>query len=275
MSDQGKADSQPLAQHATSQGGPICRLPSPGDSSNWSLNIGTTLIGSFTGAGLAFISNWWAQRRIEKRDNLAAGRRALFTVRSQLDDFVNYRFGIQGAIAAIAGKLQGAPEWAYAKPIGFNFDESNRFDFGSLVFLLSKETGRAAFERLQLTERTYLDLMARHSDFNNSVIELQKTLAFHRQHGNAGTFEQMESSAGPELVARVRDHQRAIVLRIDRDEQRYSKAYNLLNDAMTDLFGSKACLPQTAIQEKFLQKNLPPLPPALRGYVDEVPKEPD
>jgi hypothetical protein len=40
------------------------------------------LVGSFAGAGLAFLANIVLQRRIEKRDNLAAGRLALLRIRS-------------------------------------------------------------------------------------------------------------------------------------------------------------------------------------------------
>lgn len=274
MAEQGKADIQPVVQAVAKQGGALRQtMPEPA-TSDWAADIGKALIGSFAGAGFAFLFNWRAERRIEKRDNLASGRRALFTIRSQWDDFLNYRSGIQRAIAAIAKEIPDAPEWAFAKPIGFNFNESNVFDFGALVFLLSTETGKAAFERLQFTERTYLDLMARHSDFNNSAIELQQTLAFYRQHGHTATLEEMERIIGPELIARVRDHQRAIVLRVDRDEQRYRTATNELNEALTAMFGNKASLSQVTIPERYVQTNLPSLPPALRAYVDSVPKEP-
>ena len=262
-------------QRAPTLGGaPLQRVPESQSDHFWS-DITKTLFGSFAGAGLAFLSNWWFQRRSQIRDNLAAGCRALFTIRSQLDDLANYRYGIRSGISVMYQANPGAPEWMFVKPVGFNFNESNVFDFKSLAFLLSTPTGRAAFERLQFTERTYLDLMARHSDFNNSAQEIQRAVStVFRENGNA-TVEAMRGNLGPELIARVCDHQRAVVLRVDRDEQRYRNAFNLLNDVMSEMFGSKAKMSQVIIPEKFEQANLPALPTSLRDYVDSVPKDSD
>lgn len=238
------------------------------------LDVLKTLIGAFVGAGLAFASNHWFQRRTQTRDDLAAGRRALFTIRSQMDDFVNCRFGIRHAagvmVEAIGG---GAPEWAFARPMGFNLSESNVFDFESLAFLLSTPDGRAAYESLQYVERTYLDLSARLSDYHTSTQELQRTLApFTQAHADAG-WQAMTDHLGPELVGRVRDHQRALMLRLDRDETRYWKAHTLLGDVMTKTFGSDATMSLPKIPHRYKQENLPALPPPLRAFVDAIPNE--
>jgi len=71
----------------------------------------------------------------------------------------------------------------------------------------------------------------------------------------------------------VRDHQRAVVLRIDRDEQLYMKAFNELNEAVKENFGGNAKMSSIAIPDKFKQEKLPRLPGVLRTYVDQVPKE--
>jgi hypothetical protein len=169
--------------------------------------------------------------------------------------------------------IADTPEWALAKPIGFNSSESNLFDFKSLAFLLSTPTGRGAFEKLQSVERTYLDFMARLSDFNGSAQELQRTLAaLHREQANP-TWEAMERHIGPELRARVRDHQRSVVLRLDRDEQRYRNTFAMLNSVMAEMFGSEGTMSEPTTAERFQPANLPPLPPPLRAYVDSVPAD--
>ena len=136
----------------------------------WYSDVAKTLLGTFVGAGLAFASNWWFQRRARIRDELASGRRDLFTIRAQLDEFVNCRYAIRQEMSRMHVEIGDAPDWVYAKPLSFSFSSSNLFDFKSLAFLLSTATGRAAFERLQFTERTYLDITARLSDFHSSEI---------------------------------------------------------------------------------------------------------
>lgn len=231
-----------------------------------------TLIGSFAGAGAAFAANFVLQRRIEKRDNLAAGRLALLTIRAQLDDFVNYRHVIRHSVDYIYTQLgQATPEWVLAKPVGFEFAESNTFKLESLAFLLSTATGRKAFERLQFVERTYFDLSSRHTDYHESVQELQRAMApLHAQLANL-TYAALETHFGPELLARVRDQQRAVVIRIDRDEKRYTAAFRLLNDAMVERYGEEVRMAEFVTPDSFKMENLPPLPPLLRAYVDSVP----
>lgn len=244
-------------------------------SDNFYSDVAKALIGTFAGAGLAFVSNWWFQHRSQIRDDLASGRRAVFTVRSQFDNFVNYRYAIRFGISRMYREIGDAQEWAYARPIAFKTTESNLLDFKSLAFLLSTQAGRGAFERLQFTERTYLDLIARLSDFNSSAQELQRTLAPYTREHPTTTLEAIETYLGPELTARVRDHQRACVLRFDRDEQRYRKALDMLNIAMSEMFGPRAAMSVPTVPDKYNQENLPPLPPALQVYLDSVPIAPD
>jgi len=151
-------------------------------------DLGKTLLGTFAAAWLAFLSNQLVRFQIQNRDDLAAARRALLTISSQMDDFLNYRYGIQYSMNILAEAMANVPEWCYAKPIGFNFNPSNVFDFKSLRFLLTSSTGRRAYERLQLIERTYLDIMARHADLNSSAIDIQKELA--RLHQSVANFFQ-------------------------------------------------------------------------------------
>ncbi|HLP98990.1 MAG TPA: hypothetical protein VK149_11130 [Sideroxyarcus sp.] len=231
-----------------------------------------TLLGTFVGASLAFIFNRYMQSQNQYQDDLAAGRRALFTIRNQIDDFANYRYAFQSSVDHVNSGIPSAPEWCLAKPMGFNFNPSNVFDYKSLSFLLSKQSGRDAYQQLQLVERTYLDLMARHSDLNSSAIDIQKAISeLQNTIGNIQniSLNSLESHVSAELVYRVRDQLRAVALRIDQDEQRYFDALNALNQALQEILGNDAIIPFLTISEKLKKEKLPPLPHALRSYVDQ------
>ncbi|MDE2118806.1 MAG: hypothetical protein KGJ19_09450 [Betaproteobacteria bacterium] len=235
-------------------------------------DFGKTLSGTFVGAWLAFVSNMFMRYQNQYRDDLAAGRRALFTIRSQIDDFTNYRYAFQHSIAQVDAVIPGAPEWCLAKPMGFNFNSSNVFDYKSLGFLLSKESGRIAYQQLQFVERTYLDLMARHSDLNSSAIDTQKAMSeLHSKIANLQNIplKSLEPHLGFELTYRTRDHLRTVALRVDQDEQRYKNAFNVLNDALKETLSNDAKIPFLEIPDKFKKENLPPLPESLRSYVDQ------
>jgi hypothetical protein len=241
------------------------------DSSSGILN---TLFGSFAGASAAFLFNGIHQRRIEKRDNLASGRLALLTVRAQFDDFLNYRWAIWVALDNQYRQVgEHAPEWALGKPMAYHFSDTRTFRFESLGFLLSTSRGTEAFQRLQVVERAYFDLSARHSDCNDSIKELQQKIALAPIELDTVSLGELELHVGPEIVARVVDQHRAVVLRIDRDEPLYSAASRALNEAMVERYGEEARLPQFDIPQKFQKASLPLLPPPLGKYLDTIPVE--
>lgn len=280
MTTDQKATGPQTVAHKANASQPPDRAQPSSQASGWgwghfTSGVVTTLIGSFAGAGFAFLANWISQRRIEKRDNTTAGRLALLTIRAQWDDFTNYRWGIFSAVANLYAQIgQNAPEWALAKPMAVNFSDSNAFKFESLGFLLSTSTGRDAFQKLQHLERTYFDLSARHVDFNAATQELQRSVAT-LQMGVANaerlSYADLERHIGPELLTRVIDFQRAVVLRADRDEDRYKAAFESLNDAMVERYGEKVRMAEFTIPHGFKKEELQALPLALRTYLDKIP----
>jgi hypothetical protein len=235
-------------------------------------DFGKTLSGTFVGAWLAFVSNMFMRYQNQYRDDLAAGRRALYTIRNQIDDFANFRYAFQHSVAQVGTGIPTAPEWCLAKPMGFNFNSSNVFDYKSLAFLLSKQIGRNAYQQLQFVERTYLDLIARHSDLNGSAIDTQKTMSeLPKKLANFRdiSLKSLEPHLGVELIYRVRDQLRAVALRVDQDEQRYMDSYNMLNNALEEILGKSAKIPFIEIPDKFKKDNLPSLPESLRSYVNQ------
>ena len=101
-----------------------------------------TLIGTFVGAGAAFYGQHRASARIEKRDNLAAGRLALLVIRAQLDDFANYRRAMRIALNLTNIQLgQALQNGRLENPMAFNFGESNVFKYESLAFCYRRRQG--------------------------------------------------------------------------------------------------------------------------------------
>jgi hypothetical protein len=168
------------------------------------------------------------------------------------------------------------PECLYAKPMSFNFNASNVFDYKSLTFLLYSTAGKDAYAELQSIERMYLDLAARHEDLNDSAIERQKESAeLHQQNiiNEKTSFETIVQLLGPELSARLRDHLRAVVIRIELDEQRYLHAYRALIEVLDEYFGEKIVLRKLESKKKFEKENLPPLPAVFQTYLEKVKAE--
>lgn len=228
-----------------------------------------TLIGTFVGAGLAFLSNFWMQTKIRRRDEIAAGLQALFVIRSQFDDYLNVRFAFYKSMS-VMGDL---PECLYAKPMSLNFNESNVFDYKSLSFLLLLPAGVDAYTELQVIERKYFDLAARHEDLNNSAIERQKVTAELHQNNRINEqtpFETIVQLIGPELSARLRDHLRAVVVRVAADERSYVHAYSALKKVLADYFGDEVTLSEFEIPKKFAKENIPSIPIVFQPYLNKV-----
>ena len=240
--------------------------------------VGKPLIGTLVGGGIAFYTNWWLQKQTRTRDNIAAGQRALFTIRSQFDDFCNCRYGLRVSMARVSEAMSKGPFWLYAKPMGFHFNAANVFDFKSLGFLLATEAGMKIYGRLQFLERTYLDFTGRLEDINTSALELQKeSVPVYREKRDI-TFEEMENKLGPELIGRTNDQQCAVVLRLERDGPRYLKFYAQLNDALAKIFkGEKGFkkLPQLDTVTKFCEDQLPALPAVFVPYLVSIPVHAD
>ncbi|MFM0619782.1 hypothetical protein PQR37_37625 [Paraburkholderia nemoris] len=94
--------------------------------------IFSTLVGSFAGAGLAFVSNRYADHVERKRANLAAGNMAISILSRQYGDFVIFRANLQ-AEATAKNKY---PDWLQFSPSFLSFSEWLVIDMKSLTFLL-------------------------------------------------------------------------------------------------------------------------------------------
>jgi hypothetical protein len=116
------------------------------------MSIFSTLIGSFAGAGLAFVSNRYIDHLERKRTNLAAGNMAISILSRQYGDFVIFRANLQDELT-VKNKY---PDWLQMSPSFLLFSEWLVIDMKSLTFIL-QHGQRDLFARL-------LDLQARYED---------------------------------------------------------------------------------------------------------------
>jgi hypothetical protein len=241
-------------------------------------NLVTTLIGSFSGASLAFMFNRYLQRRKQVEEDIATGTLALFAISSLFDDFHYYRFAIRGGLQKVEVAMPDAPWWFLPRPIGFEFRDSDVFDFKGLAFLLVagdvgvRAEGRVAFASLQFVEKTYRDLHLWHTQLHLSARQLQEDMAKAYMGGlsHEASNAEIEEKIGPELVSRLKSQLQAVVKRLEFDELRYVSSYLALNDAMEAIFGPKARMPALKIREEFKAENLPAWPPRVKAFLDGI-----
>ncbi|WP_155734178.1 hypothetical protein [Pandoraea pnomenusa] len=121
------------------------------------MTIFSTLVGSFAGAGLAFVSNRYADHVERNRANLAAGNMAIAILSRQYGDFVIFRASLQ----AEATTKHQHPDWLQISPSFLSFPEWLAIDIKSLTFIL-QHGQRDLFAKL-------LDVQARYDDLRKLI----------------------------------------------------------------------------------------------------------
>jgi hypothetical protein len=235
------------------------------------------LVGSFAGAGLAFLANRRFQKQAQTREDKAAFHLALAILRAKFEGFLNYRYALHNSVVDLNDKYQRlapndpAPIWALARPFRFTFSPIESFDLKSLIFLFDKNEGRDAFTQLQLVERTFLELAGAHIDLHESAQEVQTELSKHANDGDASWLV-YGLHLGPALSAKAGDNLISALLRTDRDEDRYIECMRLLDLAALTIF--RKDLPKNRLiqREEFKKNRLRTLPDVVRAGLDSVPE---
>ena len=207
------------------------------DADFW-LDVLKTLIGTAIGAGLAFGSNYFIQHLQRRRDRYAALATAMEVLRTQLDDFRNYRTGFSAELAEqLAKQKHPVPEWAIARPLAFYFFDSLKFNYPSLAFVLEYE-GQQTLAKLRYAERRYHELATLAREYNVAVQRKQERLA--QEFGvGAANLGEVERRLGPEIFGRIESMIQAIRRHVDLDEKDYLAAEVALSGTTTKAFPRK------------------------------------
>ena len=221
-------------------------------------------IGPFVGAGLAFLAAKLHESAKLKRESLAAGRLALLTISSQLNDFLVYRTQTRLAFAARAVAGTNPPAWWFAHPAVFHFDPALTIDFKALSFLDEGRNYTDMYGAVRLAEVTYFDLKARNDDMHIAALQVQRLLAEKFGAATEVGINDAAAALGPQLTAQAGDLARAIARRCGKsDELRYFDAFNLLRDEIRAEYGDVKLPKLGAVPPKHSLETLPPLPTAL------------
>jgi hypothetical protein len=195
------------------------------------------MIGSFTGAGLAFASNIFFQQKDRNRRNKASGNLALSIIARQYNDFLILRKGFQAERDRVAKGSQNAPPWLQARPMHFYFNEGLKFNYESLTFLFENKTGEL-FSLLALVEQRYYDLATLEQSFTEAAVLLQEKLAAAGvREGQAFSLGPIEEAVGHDLLGKILSFLEALEKRFKEDEDDYQKAFTQLRNVMIDEFG--------------------------------------
>lgn len=125
-----------------------------------------TLVGTFVGASLAFLSQITLQRRQERNSELLAAHRILFCLFQQTNTVVLFQKDF------VSPYIQPAVQFIEI-PATADLDLSkNLFDFGSFSFLLKSEAGRKIMHDLYLAQESYIETLRMINDRSKMHREL-------------------------------------------------------------------------------------------------------
>lgn len=214
------------------------------------MTIFSTLVGSFAGAGLAFVSNRYADHVERERTNLAAGNMAISILSRQYGDFVIFRANLQ-AEATAKNKY---PDWLQMHPSFFSFSEWLVIDMKSLTFILQR--GQCdLFARL-------LDLQARYEDLrrltaiNNEACAARDEAIMKAGLVDADPFAdqlRFEAAVAVTLRAKLSALYAALRHRAKNELVNYQTTGRALQDLMLSLYQVPAVMTFTAmgVQKEF------------------------
>lgn len=232
----------------------------PGAVATVTWDLLKTIFGPFVGAALAFYANNYFHKERKTEVEQAAAMGAIFSLNALYDDFLNYRFAWRQHLAQAAetfGQGKDVSLWLYSKPMMFAFRDSVLPSLDALQFLLLSQMGGQAYQDLQAVERAYRGIREAHKLLNEATIELQTAYATAR--GPNADIKKVTEAISPRILRAVESLLTGLVVRLEKDSALYEAAIMSLRATTTHRFGHSLTL-ETERNEKFEEKNLPPLP---------------
>jgi hypothetical protein len=208
------------------------------------MTIFSTLAGSFAGAGLAFVSNRYADYVERKRANLAAGNMAISILSRQYGDFVIFRANLQAESTA----KNKYPDWLQISPSFMSFSEWLVIDMKSLTFILHHGQ-RELFARL-------LDVQARYDDLrrlmaiNNEACVTRDDAIMKAGLADVDPFAdqyRFEAAVAATLKAKLSGLNAALRHRAKNELVNYQTTGHALRDLMLSLYQVTEVMTFTAV----------------------------
>jgi hypothetical protein len=235
------------------------------------LDASKALLGSFAGAGFAFAFATYQRHRHERRANQIAGNLALFKLYSIQKQIHLLRYLIRRDIAS---RFSTVPFWNLLTPILVTIDDNLSFDFESLAFLLTSESGRLAIMHLKRIEEIFnegREILKAQIEVSH---EVRKAIDPLLQNGPVMiAHDQANKHVGQELITRSSSLTKALVIRTEKLVIFNDRTFTALDKALRTCFRSREVwkldiTPQTSHSDS----QIPPLPKELQSLVDQATK---
>ena len=189
-----------------------------------------SMIATFAGAWLAFLTTRLLEAARRYRENVAAGNLALFAIKSQFNEFLLFRKGFYEDVVDDR-RHPDAPIYLLARPSLHTY-VGHTIDFKSLGFLLERAGHGKLFDALHLSQTSYQHLIKADEFRNNAVIELHRELAKLVITHPQNSPEENVNAVGPYIQAAAES---AVIFlaKIARDDETvYKAAFSQLCSAL-------------------------------------------
>lgn len=205
------------------------------DDSTRSWDMVKLFVGSFAGAGFAFLVARLNDARKLRRENVAAGNLALLTLRDQINDYLDFRKRFRHDVANPA-RGPAAPVYMLVQPTFQAYAES-AIDFPALSFLMERRKHIPKLNSLVFSAKLYRNLVKLDGLRNETVLELQGKLAEVEYTNPARTVKDIKRIVGPLLIANATSAIVGLALHARDDEKVYRQAVSELREALIDTLG--------------------------------------
>jgi len=239
------------------------------------LKLVYTLIATFTGGFLAYMSNRAIQQTKEQAENRMALSLAAFTILSNFDDLLNCRRTLRQEIKQQHDKFldQGVeqpPFWLVVRPIRYPFIPGKQIDYKALSFLLKTPAGYEAFRRMQNADQAHTALKSDIDSLHDAATEALKQIAAEmaREHSDGLSLPRLEKYVTADIKGRVKSYIISILMRGERDISLYRNTLTALtNEAKRNWPDVEAKDWNLYVAENIV--NLPALPAHLQQALDD------
>lgn len=203
----------------------------------------TAVIGTLTGAVLAFQFGLWRDKITRRNEQKVAGNVAMTILARQLTEFVRLKEHIQSHRANVLKEFPAAPLWFQILPLQHHFPQSLTYDLKSLGFLFDRKGGARVAEQL-IDAETHFYNLAHFLNAHTLVAEnVQRKLSESRLDPHVvRPIAEVESTVGYAPIAQMDSLVKAIIEHLDGDEQHYVDAARNLHLSLVEFFGKKGIL---------------------------------
>jgi hypothetical protein len=181
------------------------------------------VLGTFFGAGLAFLASQYLDSKRRRLENIAAGNMALITVVRQLREFRQFREQFFSDVNSPI-RQSNTPLYLMVRP-SLQVYLDNEIDVSSLVFLLQKKGASDAINAMENANLTYASLVKADTFRNETIVSLQERLADAQAAGTVTSDAEIRKAIGPFLTATAEGVITILAHHATQDEAIYQTAF--------------------------------------------------